>query len=376
MCPRIRRQLVLFAAIVSFFPACRSAGVDPTGKSLPAPVSIAEVTQKEVFRKVKAIGTVESYHVVRLMPQVDGQLLSVEVREGDFVQAGTLLFRIDPRPFENMLRQREANLQRNLADLRVAEAEAKRRAALFEQGFVSAEENEQAQARAQTLRAAVEADRAAIEDARLQLSYCSIYAPISGRMGQVLVHPGNIVRKNETILTTLQQMHPIRIAFTVREAELPQVLKQAEREALVALAYPAEDGASTMRGHVEFIDNQVDRSTGTVLLKARFDNTSELLWPGQFLPVELVIDKVERALVLPRVALQAGQEGPYVFTLENENTVRVRPVRIAFELANDVVVQSGVRAGDWVVTEGQFRLSDGAIVEVKRRQPAAAAPQS
>ncbi len=371
---RIRKQFVLFAVTFCFISGCRSGELGSAAESLPVAVSVAEVTRRNVSRTVKAIGTVESYHVVRLMPQVDGQLLSVEVREGEFVQAGTLLFRIDPRPFENLLRQRQAALQRNLADLHVAEAEAKRRAALFEQGVVSVEENEQAQARAETLRATVEADRAAIEEARLQLSYCSIYAPISGRLGQVLVHPGNIVRKNDTILTTLQQMHPIRVAFAVREAELPRVLKQAGEQALVALVYPLEDGASPVRGQVEFIDNQVNRSTGTVLLKARFDNPAEVLWPGQFLPVELVIDELEQALVLPRVALQLGQEGPYVFTLENENTVRVRPVKVAFELANDIVVQFGVRAGEWVITEGHFRLSDGAVVEVKQRQPAVAAP--
>lgn len=375
MCTLVGRLLLMLLVAAGVTSACHPHKNDATTKGLPAPVSVAEVQQRNVLRTVKALGTVESYHVVRLIPQVDGQLLSAHVREGDFVQAGDLLFQIDPRPFENLLQQRQAALQRDLAELQLAEAEAKRRAELFEQGFVSAEEHEQAQARAQTLRAAVQADRAAIEDARLQLSYCSIYAPIAGRLGQLLVHPGNVVRKNETILATLQQMHPIRVAFAIRETELPQILKQAERQSLFALVYPGQDGASAVRGPIDFIDNQVDRSTGTVLLKARFDNQSELLWPGQFLPVELVVQEVERAIVIPRLALQTGQQGPFVFALQEDNTVRVRPVTIAFDLANEVVVQSGLHGGEWVVTEGQFRLSDGALVEVKHRQAATDTPQ-
>ncbi|MCX8071960.1 MAG: efflux RND transporter periplasmic adaptor subunit [Candidatus Binatia bacterium] len=363
-------MLVIAAAMLS---GCQSPTKDD-GRKAPAPVSITQVAQRTVPRTVRAIGTVESIHVVRLTPQVDGQLLSVHFTEGDHVEAGALLFRIDPRPFETLLQQREAALERDLADLRVAEAEAKRRAELFEQGFVSAEENEQAQARAASLRAAVAADRAAIEDARLQLSYCSIHAPTSGRIGQLLVHPGNVVRKNDTVLATLVQMHPIRVVFAVGEADLPQVLAQFAKGALIAQVHPDKGAQRPIEGKVEFIDNQVDRSTGTVLLKANFDNQTEVLWPGQFLPVELIVDVVPAALVVPRVAIQAGQSGPYVFALEGDHTVRVRPVTIAFEIAQEVVLKDGVRAGEWVVTEGQFRLTDGAAVEVKERQPAAHTP--
>ena len=336
----------------------------------PVPVVVARAEQRPIERKVKALGTVESVHVVRLTPQVDGQLLSVHFGEGDRIQQGQLLFRIDPRPFKSLLRQREAALQRDLAELRIAEAEAKRRAALFEQGFVSAEEHEQAQSRVESLRALVAADRAAVDDARLQLSYCSIYAPITGRAGQVFVHPGNIVRKNDTVLATVQQMHPVRIAFAAREGDLAQILQQAERGALVSEVSPLQDGATVLRGRVDFVDNTVQRSTGTILLKATFDNLHELLWPGQFLPVELVLEEISSALVVPRVALQTGQQGLYVFVLQPDNTVRVREVSVAFELDGDVVVAAGLQPGEWVVTEGQIRLTDGARVEVKERRTA------
>ncbi|GIW44560.1 MAG: RND transporter [Candidatus Binatia bacterium] len=368
MSDQTRRRFAGWVATVALLSSCHAPSSDKQSQQPAAPVSVAPVERREVARLVKAIGRVESLHVVRVVPQVDGQLLSVHFAEGDHVAAGALLFRIDPRPFENLLRQREAMLERDLADLRVAEAEARRRASLLEQGFVSREENEQAQARAATLRAAVAADRAALADAKLQLSYCSIYAPVTGRLGQLLVHPGNVVKKNETTLVTIQQMHPIRVAFTIREADLPQVLSQSAKGTLFADARPSADGGPVLRGRVEFIDNQVDRATGTVLLKASFDNQSEVLWPGQFVPIELEIDRVPGALLIPRVALQTGQEGPFVFILEGDQTVRVRPVEVAFETAGHVVVRGGVRPGEWVVTEGQFRLTDGARVEVKRRE--------
>lgn len=334
----------------------------------PAPVVVAAVEQRTVQRKIKAIGTVESVHLVRIVPQVDGQLLSVHFSEGDRVEAGQLLFRIDSRPFENLLRQREAALAQDLAELEVAAAEAKRRAELFEQGFLAAEENEQAQARAAALRAKVAADRAAIEDARLQLSYCTISSPVTGRVGQLFVHPGNIVRKNDTVLATVQQMHPIRVAFAVPEAELAAILSQENQGSLMAEVVPAQDGQPPIAGKVEFIDNKVERSTGTVLLKATFANHNELLWPGQFLSVQLATHTLPNAVVIPRQAIVIGQQGPFVYVLANNRTVQMRPVTIAFELPEEVVVQAGVTPGEWVVTEGQIRLVDGAQVEVKEHR--------
>lgn len=370
-------SVVLFLPLV-FIAAwgCRGNESRPTGVA-PAPVVVTAAERRTVSRKVKAIGTVESVHIVRIVPRVDGQLLSVHFAEGDRIEEGQLLFRIDPRPFENVVRQREAAWQRHLAELQVAAAEAKRRAELFEQGFVAAEEHEQAQSRVAALRAAVAAERAALEEARLQLSFCSIYAPVTGRAGQLLVHPGNVVRKNETVLATVQQMHPIRVAFAVREAELAAVLAQASRGPLVAEVTPAQDGQPPIPGTVEFIDNTVQRSTGTVLLKASFANSNELLWPGQFLSVELVLETVPNAVVIPRLAVLAGQEGPFVYVLASDDTVRVRPITIAFELPQEVVVRSGVQPDEWVVTEGQIRLIDGARVEAKQwRQgtPSAASP--
>lgn len=369
------RRAVLILGCVSLLAWETLSGCGPSQSDTPqvvrrAPVSVARVEQRTVPRTLKAIGSVESVHVVRVMPQVDGQVAAVHFREGERVEQGQLLFTLDQRPFENLLQQREGALRRDQAQLVTARAEARRRAALFEQGLISAEENEEAQTRVATLEATVQADRAAVADARLQLEYCSIRSPVAGRTSQILVHPGNIVRKNETVLTIVQQMAPVRVAFQIREQDLPDVRDQARQRRLAVRASPSADGAAVTTGELEFIDNTVQRSTGTVLLKGLFANPAEELWPGQFVPVELVVSEVPNALVIPRVALQRGQQGPFVFRLDGEDLVRAAPVDIAFDTDDQVVVRSGLETGQWVVTEGQFRLTDGALVEVRARTPA------
>lgn len=335
----------------------------------PVPVSVVRAVKQTVPRAIKAIGSVESVHTVRVMPQVDGQIAALHFTEGQRVEKGQLLVSLDARPFEALLRQRQAALRRDEADLLQARAEARRRAALFEQGLISAEENEAAQTRVATLEATVQADRAAVEDARLQLEYCSIHSPVSGRAGQALVHPGNVVRKQETVLTVVQQISPVRVAFQIREQDLPAVRSEAAHHPLKVWADASEDGARRQIGELEFIDNAVDRSTGTILLKASFSNENEELWPGQFVPVELVVAEVADALVLPRAAIQVGQQGTYVFRLEGAERVRVAPVTIAFEHGERVVIENGVADGDLVVREGQFRLVDGARVAVRTPEP-------
>lgn len=334
-----------------------------------APVSVVQVEQRTVPYTIKAIGSVESLHVVRVMPQVDGQVAEVHFREGERVEQGQLLFTLDRRPFENLVRQREAALRRDEAALMTARSEARRRAALFEQELISAEENEEAQTRVATLEATVQADRAALADAQLQLEYCFISSPVTGRTSQILVHPGNVVRRNETVLTIVQQMAPVRVAFQIREQDLPKVRENARQRPLPVRALADADGATPAAGVLEFIDPTIQRSTGTVLLKGFFANTAEELWPGQFVPVELVVSEVPDALLIPRVAVQTGQQGPFVFRLDDDERVRVVPVEVAFETEEHVVVRSGLAAGQWVVTEGQFRLTDGSLVEVRRPTP-------
>jgi multidrug efflux system membrane fusion protein len=299
------------------------------------------------------------------MPQVDGQIAALHFTEGQRVEKGQLLVSLDARPFEALLHQREATLRRDEADLAEARSEARRRAALFEQGLISAEENEAAQTRVATLEATVQADRAAVEDARLQLDYCFIRSPVSGRTGQALVHPGNVVQKQQTVLTVVQQISPVRVAFQIREQDLPTVRSEAAHHPLKVWADASEDGARRQIGELEFIDNAVDRSTGTILLKASFSNENEELWPGQFVPVELVVVEVPDALVVPRAAIQVGQQGTYVYRLQEPDRVQLVPVTVAFEHGEQVVVEGGVAEGDLVVREGQFRLTDGAKVTVR-----------
>ncbi len=363
----------LLCGLVSLISACNQQQArGPTTQQKPAPVTVTQVERRTVPRTIKAIGAVESPHSVRIMPQVDGAIAAVHFSEGQRVEEGQLLFTIDRRPFEALLRQRQAALRRDQAELTNARAEARRRAALFEQGLISAEENEAAQTRVATLEAAVEADRAAVADAQLQLEYCSIRSPVAGRASQVFVHAGNVVRKQETVLTVVQQMSPVRVAFQIREQDLAEVRSSALRQPVQVWADAANDANVRAQGILDFIDNTVQRSTGTVLLKASFPNTGEELWPGQFVPLELIVSQVAGALVIPRAAVQVGQQGTYVFRIEGTDRVRVAPLQVVFEYGDDVVVEGELEAGQWVVTEGQFRLTDGAAVEIRARTPGSA----
>ena len=328
-------------------------------------MSVATAVQRDIPLQLHAIGNVEAYSTVSVKSQVEGQLAHVHFVEGQPVQKGNLLFSIDARPFEAALRQAEATVARDVADARNAEVDAKRRTQLLAQGFVSRDEYDQSQTKAASSAATVKADEAAVENARLQLQYCYIHSPINGRVGQLLVHEGNLVKANDTLLAVINQVRPVYVSFSVPEQELPEVRQRtAEGKLLVQAFVPHHDGTPVV-GELRFINNAVDMTTGTVLLKALFANDDEALWPGQFVDVALTLAVRRDAVLVPAEAIQVGQQGQYVFVVAADESAEVRPVVPGERIGQEIVVRQGLTAGERVVTDGQIRLAPGLKVQIK-----------
>jgi multidrug efflux system membrane fusion protein len=346
------------------------------------PVRVARVERKDVPVQLTAIGNVEAYSVVEVKPQVNGELSKVYFTEGENVKKGELLFLIDTRPYQNALRQAEANMARDTAMLKKAEQDALRYEDLIGKGVVSAQQYDQVRAEYESLAAAVRADRAAVESAKLELEYCSIKSPIDGRIGEILVHEGNTVESRSTLLAVINQTKPVNVNFSVPEqflalirsymaeagdlevyASVPAGSRTAERQDADAegaedTSDPAvEEGPAV--GTLSFVDNKVNQSTGTILMKAVFQNESEKLWPGKFINVTINLTTQKDALVIPARALQTGQQGDYVFVVKPDSTVESRPVESGARIGNEVVITKGLEPGELVVTEGQLRLAPG-----------------
>lgn len=330
------------------------------------PVTVAQAVEKDLPITLQAVGTVMACATVTVKSQVEGQLTAVHLREGQCVAAGELLFNIDPQPFEVRLKQMQANLARDTAQLENARTLLARNASVVEKGYVSQEQYDQAAANVAALTAAVQADEAAVEDARIQLSYCSIHAPISGCAGEVFMDRGNVVKANDVDhpLVVIRQTRPIDVGFSVPERYLPEIRKFSATAALTVLAeFPGQSG-EPFTGKLSFVDNSVNTATGTILLKATFVNTDQALWPGQFVTVTLQLASQPHALVVPSQAVQTGQEGQYVFVLKGDNTVDYRPVQVDRNTDGQAVITQGLQAGDTVVTDGQLRLSPGVAVKI------------
>lgn len=336
------------------------------------PVTVAVAVQKNVPVQVRAIGNVEAYSTVSIKTQVTGELTGVYFKEGQDVRKGQLLFTLDKRPFEAALRQAEGQLARDAAQAANAKAQAARYAALMKEGVISREANEQTQTSAEALDAAVAADRAAVENARVQLQYCSIYAPIDGRTGNLLVHQGNMVKANDTPpLVVINKIQPIYVTFSIPEQSLAQVKQSMARRPLsVEAAVP--DYPKSVGGKLVFIDNAVDPQTGMIKLKAEFANSERHLWPGQFSNVTLTLATEPNAIVVPAAAVQTGQNGQFVFVIKSDNTAEMRNVNVSRNIDGQAVIRTGLNAGERVVTDGQLRLMPGAKVAISNSNGAAA----
>jgi multidrug efflux system membrane fusion protein len=373
----IRGALAVLIAMAAA--ACSSGGGGgerATERGPAVPVRAAIVAQKDAPVMLPAIGTVRPYSTVEVRAQVEGRLADVHFAEGQEVHRGDLLFTLDPRPFEAMLHEAEANLARDRAQAENATVETSRFAALVKTGVVSSDQYDEVRTRASSLAASVQADEAALEAARIRLQYCAIAAPIDGRIGQILVHAGNVVKANETTLVTINQLRPVHVEFAVPQQELPAIREHMAASALrVEAVIPAAgDGAAPVVGELSFVNNTVDPATGTVLLKAIFANEDERLWPGQFVNVSLLVSTRPDAIIVPVRAVQAGQEGKFVFVVTADGKAEMRAVTVGSVLGDEAVIVTGLRAGEQVVTEGQLRLAPGMPVEVKPEAAAATAP--
>ena len=391
----------------------------------PVPVGAAVAEERSVPVQVITVGTVQAYTTVGVKSQVAGQIQQVHFTEGQEVKRNDLLFTIDPRPLEAAVRQTEANLAKDRAALRQAEAafaqrqaevvqtlanlerddaqlanarvQEQRYASLLKQELIAREQydtvrtamaalqattnadraavdNARASARAaeamvDNARAAIQANEAMVETAKLQLAYTTIRAPMDGRTGNLLVQGGNVVKSTEdNPLVVIAQIRPIYVSFAVPEPHLTAI-KKYRAEGTLKVEAVLDGGQRTVVGAVTFMNNTVDASTGTIQLKATFQNADNALWPGQFVDVALTLTS-QQAVLVPTQAVQAGQQGSFVFVVKPDSTVESRPVKVGRRLARELIIEQGVKAGEQVVTDGQLRLVPGAKVDVRPPKPA------
>jgi multidrug efflux system membrane fusion protein len=339
------------------------------GAGAPAaavPVTTTVVVQKPMALEIRVVGTAEAYSTVAVRAQMTGELTAVNFSQGDDVQSGQVLFRLDQRPLEAALSQAEANLQRDIAQASNAQVIAQRFDDLVERGIGTRAERDTARTQATALEAVIAADRAAIENAKIQLQYATIRAPLSGRTGALMVPAGNLVRANDqNPLVVINQVSPLYVSFGIPEARLPDLRRYMARQTLSVEGYPPNTEGPPAIGKITFVDNTVDPTTGTIKIKGTFENLDRRLWPGQFVNVVVRLATDPRALVVPSVAVNTGPEGQYVFIVKPDQTVEMRPVTVSRTALNETILESGVKAGETVVTDGQLRLVPGSRISVK-----------
>lgn len=375
---RGRRRALAAAAFIALAVAAglayqwtRSAPAKPAAAAGPppgVPVMVAPVKSGAVPLKLAAVGRVEAFSTVNLKSRIDGQIVEVRFKPGERVRKGQTMVLLDPRILEAQVRQAEANLARDRAQLEKAQSDVARYTDLLAKKFVSEAQVEAFRATALTLEATVKADLAALDLARTQLSYTTVQAPLDGIAGAILAHPGTSVKANDTALVVINQLAPIYVAFSIPESQLAEVRAQSATRTLIVEAR-APGGGPPVRGQLVFIDNAVDAATGTIVLKAEFPNEEGVLTPGQFFEVSVTLRTLNEALTIPSEALQVGQQGNFVYVAKADNTVEVRRVATTPLDAATLLVQKGLEPGERVVTDGQLRLAPGARIDV--RQPGA-----
>jgi len=332
----------------------------------PVPVLAARAVQKDFPLEIRAIGNVESHATVAIKARVTGELQKIHFKEGQEVAKGDLLFTIDPRPLEAALREARARLEKDRALAEKAEADNRRYESLVQGGFISGEQYDQIRSNHSSLQAMVVGDEAVVENAKLQLGYTSIYSPISGRTGTILIDQGNMIKANDDnkSLVVIEQIHPIYVSFSVPEVNLSQIMERMKGQDLVVNAMLDGSTSGPEKGTLSFVDNSVDSKTGTIRLKGTFDNTARRLWPGQFVNIALTLGSLKNVVTVPSQAVQTGESGLFVFVITPENTVQFKPVKTGKSYGGETIIESGVMAGEQVVTDGHLRLTPGAPVEI------------
>lgn len=367
------RRLARFFLIALFLLGACSEGPsakEPKKRERPAaPVAVAQVLEKDVPVQLSAVGNVEAYATVSVKSRVGGELIAVHFREGQEVKEGDLLFTIDKAPYEVALKEAQARLERDQALARKAQDDVRRNAPLAEKDFVSRQTYDQLKSTAEAADATVKADRAAVENLALQLGYCTIRAPISGRTGSLMIQRGNLIKASDEnkSLVVIHQIRPIFVSFSVPEQYLAQINRRMSEGKMPVLAYVSDSTATNepAAGTVSFVNNAVDTSTGMIRLKATFPNDDRRLWPGQIANVELTLGMLPRAVVVPSQTIQNGQSGQYAFVVKPEGTVELRPVVVGRSADGQTVIEKGLRPGETVVTDGQLLLTPGAKVTIR-----------
>jgi membrane fusion protein, multidrug efflux system len=368
----------------------KGKGKGKGGAAGAVPVVVATAEKKDVPIELAAVGVVEAYTTISVKSQVSGQLTDFYFTEGDYVHKGDKLFSIDARPYEAQLAQADANVKKDVAQIRQAEANlsrdssnqkyahdtAERFGKLGADGIVSKDQIQQLSSQSDALAQGVDADKAAIESAKaqmladeaqvenikVQLSYCTMYAQVDGRTGNVSVKKGNIVAPNTVEVLTINQVEPIYVTFSVPEARLPEIRRYMAQGTLMVTTKPQDGNDTGQQGKLTFIDNQVDTTTGTIKIKGLFPNTDRKLWPGQFLNVTLRLTTQPNSVIVPNQAVQNGQDGQFIYVVKPDQTVEARTVTTGPRVDQDLVILTGIEAGETVVTDGQLRLQPGSAV--------------
>ncbi len=388
------------AVLTVFVWGCSAAKPALPQRTTTVPVVVAKVTQKSIPIEVTSVGNVEPISTVSIKAQISGELLDVHFKEGDFVRKGQLLFTIDPRPYEAQvaqiqanigkdqaqLQQAEANLARDTANLEYAKAQSERYATLLQRGLIAADASEQMKTQANALQESVRADRAAVDSvratlvadqsalqgAKLQLNYCTIYSPIDGRTGAVMVKPGNLIKSADVPIVVINQVNPIYINFAVPQQYWTDVKKNLSDDVFRVRATVPQDPEHPKQGTVIFIDNAVDATTGTLHMRASFDNLANQFIPGMFVNVQLRLSEQPNAKVVPSPAVTEGPNGRFVYIVKSDNTVEMRPVVSTYAYAGESVIESGLQVGETIVTDGQTRLIAGAKIQITKNLSEAA----
>ncbi len=342
----------------------KETGMDP--QKIAMPITASTAVQKDMPVQIRVIGNVQPLSTVAIKAQIQGELIGVHFKDGQEVKKGDLLFTIDPRPFEARLNQARALLAKDRAQLQNAQMQVKRYSSVVGKGYVAQEQFDTVKSNAAALDATVNADEAAIENAKLELKYCTIRSPINGVTGNVRVTSGNIVKANDNDnpLVTIKEVRPLYVTFAVPERDLSEIMKYMSERKLDVLASFPSDEEHPIRGQLTFIDNEVKSTAGTIQIWATFSNEDKRLWPGQFVNVVLTLTTEKDKTVIPAQAIQMGQNGPYVYVIKPDMSVEYRQVAIGSRIEKEIVVQKGVSPGEKVVTDGQLRLATGSLVQI------------
>ncbi len=356
--------LAIMSALAS---GCAKPQAAPPGRP-PASVTVGKVSQKTMPVEVVAVGNVEAISTVSIRAQVAGEVKEVHFKEGDFVAKGQPLLTIDPRPYEAALAQAKAALARDKATGVYNRQQAERYNTLFEQGVVPKQQVDSFASAADASDAVLNADEAAVKTAELNLEYCRINSPIDGRTGTIMVKPGNLVKVADVPIVVINQVNPIYVNFTVPQQYWPDIKEHVDRGALHVMATIPQDTGQLMQGTLTFVDNVVDPTTGTIHLRATFQNSQNRLWPGLYVNVLLTLSEQPNAKVVPAHSIITTQQGSYVYVVKANNTVEQRTVVPGRTIDDDTVVDKGLQVGETIVTDGQVNLIPGAKVEIKNSE--------